>query len=235
MKQATLESHVDPSLLDPLTDVLRSGAKTLLKKALEAEIQELLSQYNDVLTLDGKRAIVRNGYLLERAIQTGIGAIPVRVPKVRDRSFGGVKFRSSLVPPYLRRSQSMEELIPWLYLKGVSTGDFAEALSAIVGEQAVGLSPSVVCRLKQKWSEEYNQWNSRSLEHTNFVYFWADAVYFAIRGEQSSQCMLVIIGARDDGTKELVALQEGYRESSEGWSQMLRDVRERGLQAPPKL
>jgi len=233
-----MESNVislsNPAPRDALTELLRYGAAELLKSAVEAEVSELLESFSNVKTLDGRHAVVRNGYLPEREVQTGIGAISVKVPKVRDRSKSGIKFNSRLLPPYLRRSQSIEELIPWLYLKGVSTGDFGEALSSLLGEQASGLSPSVISRLKQKWSTEYEQWSKRSLANRKYVYFWVDAVYFGIRGEGSKQCMLVVLGATESGKKELVGIEEGYRESAESWRELLRNLKSQGLSASPK-
>jgi putative transposase len=179
--------------------------------------------------------VVRNGYLPERKIQTGIGAIPVKVPKVRDRSGNKVKFQSSLLPPYLRRTKRVEELLPWLYLKGISTGAFPEALSALLGERAEGLSPSVISRLKKSWEEEHQAWSQRDLSDTEYVYIWADGVYFGVRAEESKQCILVLLGATKDGRKELVALSDGYRESEQSWTDLLSELKERGLKQAPKL
>ncbi len=159
----------------------------------------------------------------------------VKVPKVRDRSGGGVKFNSELLPPYLRRTQSIEELLPWLYLKGVSTGDFGEALGSLLGQDAKGLSPSVIIRLKRKWETEHEEWSKRDLSAKKYVYFWADGVYFGVRAEESKQCILVMLDATETGTKELVALSDGYRESEQSWLEILRCLKRRGLKTGPEL
>jgi transposase-like protein len=209
----------------------------MLKKALDAEVEEFLNQYRDVVNETGKRQIVRNGYLPEREVQTGIGQIKARVPRVRDKRKGPekVRFISKILPPYLRRSKSMEELIPWLYLKGLSTGDFSEALSSLVGKDAPGLSSSTVSRLKEVWQEELDKWQNRSLERKEYVYFWVDGVHFGARMEDESLCMLVIIGATPSGKKELVGISDGYRESEQSWKELLLDLKRRGLKKGPKL
>ena len=202
----------DESVDDPLTSLLRQGARQLIAQAVEAELQAYLGQHNSPMQ-DGKSAIIRNGYLPERDIQTGLGAVPVKIPKVRDRSGNGNKFNSMLVPPYLKRTSSLDELLPWLYLKGISTGDFQEALQSLLGSQAENLSPGVISRLKTRWVEEYKQWSQRSLENKHYVYVWADGVHFNIRGDEGRQCILVLIGVTDHGKKELIAIEDGYRES----------------------
>ena len=178
--------------------------------------------------------MVRNGFLPSRKVQTGIGDVEIRVPKVRDRSKSGIKFHSSLLPPYLRRAKNVEDMLPWLYLKGVSTGDYEEALRSLLGDGAGGLSASTVCRLKTKWLEEYNCWRKRDLSGKKYVYWWADGVYSKVRHEDRI-CLLVIIGATEDGKKELLAVSDGYRESSDSWTELLTDLRSRGLQVGPKL
>lgn len=227
----------EESSKDALTEVCREGAREMLKRALEAEITEFLDQHKGVVDDFGKRQIVRNGYLPEREIQTGIGAISAKVPRARDKrkNVDRVQFSSKLLPPYLRRSKSMEELIPWLYLKGLSTGDFSEALSSIVGKDAPGLSASTVSRLKEVWQTELDDWQSRSLQGKEYVYFWVDGVHFGARMEDASQCMLVIIGATPDGRKELVGIMDGYRESEQSWRELLVDLKNRGLKKEPKL
>ena len=219
---------------DMLTELLRTGAKKLIQEAVEAELQELLDHYAEIKLVDGRHTVVRNGYLPERNIQTGIGDIAVKVPKVRDRSGSGVKFNSSLLPPYLKRTQSIEELIPWLYLKGISTGDFSEALQALLGDQAKGLSPNTICKLKSKWLAEYHQWASSDLSDKAYVYWWADGIYSNVRLDDRL-CLLVIIGVTTTGEKELVAVYDGYRESSASWEEVLIDLRQRGLSISPKL
>ena len=228
----------EPFVEDPLTDVLRTGARKLLTEALEAEIEGFLSQYRDLRDNRGHHRVVRNGYLPERDIQTGIGQIAVKVPRARDlqpdQDPGPIRFTSSLLPPYLRKTRSMEELIPWLYLKGISTSDFTEALAALVGRDSPGLSAATVSRLKAIWQEDLEQWQKRDLSHKRYVYLWADGIYCNVRMEER-QCLLVIIGATEDGKKELLALESGFRESELSWTELLMDLKHRGLTTPPKL
>jgi len=228
----------EPFVDDPLTNVLRTGARTLLAEALEAEIEGFLSQYRDLRDHQDRQRLVRNGYLPERDIQTGIGPVSVKVPRARDRQpdheSAPIRFTSSLLPPYLRKTKSMEELIPWLYLKGISTGDFSEALAALVGEDAPGLSASTISRLKSIWQEDLEQWQKRDLSRKRYVYIWADGIYCNVRMEDR-QCLLVIIGATEDGKKELLALQSGFRESELSWTELLLDLTHRGLTSAPKL
>ena len=219
---------------DALTELLRTGARELISQAVEAELETLLCNYQEVVLTDGRQAVVRNGYLPERTIQTGIGDVEVKVPKVRDRSGSGIKFTSALLPPYLKRTKSMEELIPWLYLKGISTGDYSEALHALLGEQAKGLSANTVCRLKAKWLEEYQSWSQQDLSSKRYVYWWADGIYSRVRMDDRL-CLLVIIGVTESGHKELVAVYDGYRESSASWEELLIGLRQRGLSTAPKL
>jgi transposase-like protein len=223
---------------DPITEVLRTGARKLLTEALEAEIENFLLQYRDLKDLQNRQRVVRNGYLPERNIQTGIGRISVKVPRARDREpdheSGPIRFTSSLLPPYLRKTKSMEELIPWLYLKGVSTGDFTEALTALVGRDAPGVSASTISRLKDIWQEDLKEWQKRELSSKRYVYIWADGIYCNVRMEER-QCLLVIIGATKDGKKELLALDSGFRESELSWTELLLDLKYRGLITPPEL
>lgn len=219
-----------------LEDVIRRGARELIQKAIEAEVRELLSEYGKVRMLGGQRAVVRNGYLPERQVLTSIGPIEVRVPKVRDRSGTGIKFNSALVPPFVRRSRRMSAALPWLYLKGISTGDMREALNVLVGDQAKGLSANVVSRLKTEWAAEYGGWMKRDLSSCRYVYWWADGIHTGLRQEDDArQCLLVIIGVKPDGTKELVTIGDGLRESKESWLDVLRDLADRGLEAGPRL
>ena len=220
---------------DALTELLRTGSRKLIAEAVEAELSALLDHYAQLKTADGRAAVVRNGYLPEREIQTGIGAVKVKVPKVRDRSGAGIKFNSRLLPPYLRRTESLDELLPWLYLKGISTGDFGEALQALLGEQAKGLSAATISRLKARWQEEHRQWRQRDLSSKRYVYWWADGVYFNIRGEEARQCILVIVGVNEHGVKEFVAIEDGYRESEQSWLEVLTDLKHRGLEQGPQL
>jgi putative transposase len=237
MQQDTVIPFPHPQLTaeDPLTEVLRQGAQRLLAQAIEAEVAVLLAQYAERRDMQGRHAVVRNGHLPEREVQTGIGAVRVKVPRVRDRSGTGIRFHSALLPPYIRRSNSLEALLPWLYLKGVSTGDFSEALQALLGPEAPGLSPATVSRLKQGWHEDLRQWQGRSLTGKRYVYFWVDGVYFETRLEEARHCILVIIGATPDGHKELVGLWDGYRESEQSWKDLLLDLKSRGLEDGPAL
>jgi putative transposase len=219
-----------------LEQLIRRGARELIQNAIEVEVQELLVEYGNVRTLSGAAAVVRNGYLPSREILTAVGPVPVRVPKVRDRSGAGVKFNSALVPPYVRRSKTMAAALPWLYLKGVSTGDMREALAVLVGDEARGLSPNVVSRLKAQWATEYADWMKRDLSRCRYLYWWADGIHTGVREEDDARsCLLVIIGVTAEGSKELVSIGDGLRESTESWLQVLRDLATRGLEAGPRL
>ena len=222
---------------DPITELLRQGARQLLAQALEAEIDVFINQYKELSDELGRQRIVRNGHLPERDVQTGIGPVPVKVPRVRDRQGCGserIAFTSAILPPYLRRTRSMEQLIPWLYLKGVSTGDFADALSALVGKDAPGLSAATISRLKTIWEQDLQQWQKRDLSGKRYVYFWVDGIYCNVRMDDR-QCLLVIIGATEDGQKELVAIDAGFRENEISWTQLLLDIKSRGLENAPQL
>ena len=219
---------------DALTEVLRDGARTLLAQAIEAEVAEFLAGHADKRDTLGRARLVRNGHLPERAVQTGIGAVTVKAPRVRDRA-GELRFASSIVPPYLRRTRTMEELLPWLYLKGISTGAFAEALAALLGRDAPGLSAGTISRLKAVWQEEHAQWERRSLAHKRYVYLWVDGIHFGVRMEEANQCILVVMGATAEGKKELVALTDGFRESEASWKELLLDLKRRGLKHDPQL
>lgn len=220
---------------DALTELVRQGAKQIIAQAVEVEISEFLKQYQDLKDEQGRQTVVRNGYLPERSVMTGVGAVEVKVPKVRDRSSSGIKFNSTLLPPYLKRSRSVEEVLPWLYLKGISTGDFAEALSALLGDQAEGLSASTISRLKAKWTDEHSEWRGRSLSGKRYVYVWADGVYFSLRNEDDRQCILVVIGVTDTGDKELLGLEAGFRESELNWKTLLLRLVDQGLKRDPEL
>jgi putative transposase len=223
---------------DPLTEVLRNGARALLSQAVEAEVAALLNRHADQLTDDGRQRLVRHGHLPEREIVTGIGPVAVRCPRVRDRVGDGwerIRFSSAILPPYARRSKSLEVLIPILYLKGVSTGDFEEALLALLGKDAGGLSASTIGRLKDAWSDEHARWSKRDLSAKRYVYFWADGIHVQARLEDDAQCLLVIIGATPEGKKELVGLIDGVRESTQSWRELLLDLKRRGLAVGPEL
>ena len=236
MENSTLSSLFEPdaTLRDSLTDMLRKGARELIAHAVESELDHLLKNHAQKRLPDGRLAVVRNGYLPERTIQTGIGDIEVKVPKVRDRSGSGIKFNSSLLPPYLKRAESIEELLPWLYLKGISTGDFREALASLLGKDARGLSPNTISRLKQDWTEEHKSWSRRDLSGKRYVYWWADGIYSNVRMDDKL-CLLIVVGVTESGVKELVAVEDGYRESSDSWYGLLSDLRSRGLETGPKL
>jgi len=225
---------------DSLTEVLRNGARALLTQAVEAEVADFLAQYAGVKTDDGRQRLVRHGHLPEREIVTGIGAVAVRQPRVRDRQAGSgdgerIRFAPAILPPYARRTKSLDVLIPILYLKGVSTGDFEEVLAALVGKDAPGLSASTIGRLKEAWTEEHTQWSQRDLSAKRYVYFWADGIHLEARLEDQAQCILVIIGATPEGKKELVGFTDGMRESSESWRELLLGLNRRGLSVAPEL
>lgn len=222
---------------DVLTHILRDGAQRLLAQAIEAEVTEWIDAHADLKNADGHRQVVRNGHLPKRRITTGVGPIEVEQPRVLDRrpASEADRFSSKILPPYLRKTKSLEELIPWLYLKGVSTGDFNEALTALVGPDCPGLSASTVTRLKACWEDEFQEWNQRSLDGKEYVYLWADGVHFNIRLEEDRQCILVLMGATTDGRKELIAVVDGFRESEQSWKALLLDVKSRGLIVDPKL
>ena len=222
---------------DVLTGILRQGAQRLLAQAIDAEVAEWIEAHRDLRDEAGHRQVVRNGRLPKRTILSGVGQIEVEQPRVLDRRPKDENefFSSKILPPYLRKTKSLEELIPWLYLKGVSTGDFSEALAALVGPSAVGLSATTIVRLKSVWEEEFQEWNKRSLEGKKYVYVWADGLHFNIRLEEDRQCILVLMGACEDGRKELIAVTDGYRESEQSWKALLLDVKSRGLTVDPKL
>src|SRR3979490_2677795 len=223
---------------DPRPEVLRNGARALLAQAVEAEVAALLSGHADEMTEDGRQRLVRHGYLPEREIMTGIGPVAVRCPRVRDRVGEGserIRFSSAILPPYARRSKSLEVLIPILYLKGVSTGDFEEALIALLGKDAGGLSASTIGRLKDVWAEEHVRWSKRDLSAKRYVYFWVDGIHVQARLEDAAQCLLVIIGATPEGKKEFVGLIDGVRESAQSWREFLLDLKRRGLAMGPEL
>jgi putative transposase len=225
---------------DPLLAVLRDGAKRMLMQAVEAEVEAFLATHAELADEQGRRRLVRNGHAPERQIQTGIGPLGVRRPKLRDRGGAGsgtpIRFTSAILPAYLRRTKNLEELLPWLYLKGVSTGQFGEALAALLGPDAPGLSASTVRRLTESWQEEHARWQKRDLSARRYIYLWADGVYFTPRLEHERQCLLVLIGADAQGRKELLAVEDGFRESAQSWRELLLRLRdENGLALDPEL
>ena len=225
---------------DVLTAILRDGAQRMLAQAVLAEVETWIVGHTHLIDARGRRQVVRNGTLPPREVLTGLGPIRVTQPRVHDRRPEGAreKFTSKILPPYLRKTRSVEELIPWLYLKGISSGDFAEALAALLGPEASGLSASTVVRLKAVWEDDYKAWANRSLADRRYVYVWADGVHFNVRLEDAGndkQCILVLMGATADGQKELIAVADGYRESKQSWMELLLDCKARGLQESPKL
>lgn len=227
---------------DVLNEILREGARRLLMAAVEAEIHNYVSAHTDQKDPDGRRLVVRNGYLPAREIQTGLGPLEIHQPRVDDRrkdpDGNRLRFHSEILPPYLRRTKSIEELIPWLYLRGISTGDFVEALAALLGPGAAGLSATNIVRLKASWEQEWKTWSRQSLAAKRYVYLWADGVYFNIRLEEEGnrrQCILVLMGATEDGRKELIAITEGFRESQQSWKELLLDAQSRGLTIAPHV
>jgi transposase-like protein len=224
---------------DHLTEVLRRGAQALVLQAVEAEFSAFLESHSGEKLEDGRKRVVRHGHLPERKVVTGIGAIPIKVPRSRDRKSSqaedAIRFTSKLLPPYVRRSKSIEMALPYLYLKGISSGDFSDVMPVLLGKDVVGFSADTVLRLRKQWKEELDQWNKRRLESKNYVYVWADGVYLQARLDDDKQCILVIIGATPEGKKELVGFIDGYRESSQSWGELLLDLKARGLSIPPKL
>jgi transposase-like protein len=257
MSQRTKEKHVTPevgstdpeviafpsqeSAISPLDELVRQGARSMLQAALEAEVDGFLERHSGRRDADGNRLVVRNGYKPAREILTGAGPLEVQGPRVRDNTSDKtqrVQFSSSILPPYLRRSKTVDELIPWLYLKGLSTGDFQDALQALLGPEAKGLSANVIVRLKDQWCQEYETWSRRDLSEKHYVYVWADGIYANVRLEDEGnkrQCMLVLMGATADGKKELIAVVDGFRESKQSWYELLIDLKQRGLELAPKL
>lgn len=233
MEKSNLVEFAGPdAAADPLSELLRSGARQLIQQAVEAELQELLARVADRRLPDGRAAVIRNGYLPEREIQTGIGPVTVRIPKVRTRSGEPVTFRSALVPPYVRKARSLEAALPWLYLKGISSGEMASALEVLVGPEAKGLSASTVARLKRTWAEDYAAWRRRRLDRDRWVYLWVDGIYSGLRAEHARLCALVVIGVNERGEKHFLAIEDGVRESTQSWREVLLDLKARGLNTP---
>jgi putative transposase len=217
---------------DLLTELLRAGARQLIEQAVEAELQELLEQHSECRTAHGKAGVTRNGYLPERELQTGVGPVTVRIPKIRSKTGDPVTFRSALVPPYVRKTKSLEAALPWLYLKGISSGEMSEALTVLVGQEAKGLSASTVSRLKQVWAEEYSRWRDARLDKDRWVYVWVDGIYSGLRAEQAKLCALVVVGVNDRGEKHFLAIEDGVRESTQSWREVLLQLKSRGMHRP---
>lgn len=232
--------HQPGSILDPLTEIAREGARQMLAAALKAEATSFVAQFMDERLPDGRQRVVRHGTGPERTIQTGIGPIPVERQKVRDRATGvpaegKIRFTSNILPKWARRSRSLDTLLPVLYLRGISTGDFQEALTALLGADAPNLTPGVISRLTAGWQEDYDRWRRRDLSARRYVYIWADGIYLQARMEPQAECMLVLLGATPEGKKELLGFQVGVRESAQSWRELLVDIKARGLAAPPEL
>jgi putative transposase len=226
------------SVEDPLTEIAREGARRMLATALEAEVDAFVGQFAEERLPDGRQRVVRHGHGPQRKIQTGIGALEVRRPKIRDRAGGAgekVRFTSHILPRWARRSRSLDALLPVLYLRGISTGDFQEALSALLGPDAPNLSPGVISRLTAEWEQEYERWRGRDLSARRYVYVWADGVYLQARMEAQAECILVLIGATPEGKKELVGFHVGTRESTQSWRELLVDLKARGLAVAPEM
>ena len=228
------------SVEDPLTEIARDGARRMLAAALRAEADAFVAQHAEEILPDGRQRVVRHGYGPKRSIQTGIGALDVQRPKVRDRAPDvpaekKIRFTSAILPKWARRSRSLDALLPVLYLRGISMGDFQEALAAILGKDAPNLSPSVISRLTGEWQQEYDRWQRRDLSARRYVYIWADGVYLQARMEPQAECMLVILGATPEGKKEIVGFQVGVRESAQSWRELLVDIKARGLGVPPEI
>ncbi len=230
-KNSILAFNNKESVSDVLNELLKSGAQKLIHNAVEAELREFMSQHQGV-TEDGKVSVIRNGYLPQREILTGIGPVSVRIPKVRSRDGEPLTFRSALVPPYVRKTRSLEAALPWLYLKGVSTGEMGEALKVLVGHDAQGLSASTVSRLKSEWTTEYQHWREKHLDEDRWVYIWADGIYSGLRSEQDKLCALVIIGVNEMGQKKFIAIEDGVRESTQSWREVLLKLKSRGMNVP---
>ena len=229
MHEDTTVSLSNPAFRDELSEVVRHGAQQIIRQAVEAELQAFVEEHSVERDARGRRAVVRNGYLPSREVLTGIGPVRVRVPRTRDRSGAGRCFRSELLPPYLKKARRVEAVLPWLYLKGVSTNDFDEALQALFGESVKGLSAATIARLKQGWESEYAQWRERDWRGEEFVYLWADGIYVNVRSEER-RCLLVV-GCDNHGRKHFLALDAGFRESAESWKAVLLSLRDRGVKA----
>ena len=232
MPESSKTPSKEPVSRDTLTEVLRTGARQLLAHALEAERAELLAQYADQQDEQGRAMVVGSGHHPEREIQTGLGPVSVQVPTVRSRQGSPVTFHSALVPPYVRKSATLEAAIPWLYLKGISTGEMQTALEALVGPEAKGLSASTVARLKQTWRTEYQTWRQQRLDEETWVYVWVDGIYSGLRADEQRLCALVVIGVTSQGEKQLLAIEDGVRESTQSWREVLLQLKARGMKAP---
>jgi transposase-like protein len=230
MGNDTIVSFCDPAFRDELSDLVRDGAQRIIRQAVEAELKAFLDEHAGERDAEGRRAVVRNGYQPAREVLTGVGPVTVQVPKTRDRAGDGRCFRSELLPPYLKKAKRLEAVLPWLYLKGVSTNDFDEALKALFGESVKGLSPATIVRLKRGWEAEYADWRQKDWHGHEFVYLWADGIYVNVRGDER-RCVLVVVGCDVHGRKHCLAIEDGLRESAESWKAVLLSLRDRGMDA----
>jgi len=230
MSDDTIVCFSNPAFRDELSDLVRDGAQRIIRQAVEAELKGFLDAHGSERDSEGRRAVVRNGYLPEREVLTGVGPVRVQVPKTRDRAGEGRCFRSELLPPYLKKAKRLEAVLPWLYLKGVSTNDFDEALKALFGESVKGLSASTITRLKRAWEAEYAAWRKRDWRGHEFVYLWADGIYVNVRAEER-RCVLVVVGCDIHGRKHFLAIEDGFRESAQSWKALLLSLKDRGLDA----
>ena len=241
MNKNTLKIKTNPEeniVNHPLDEIVRKGAQSMLQHALDIEVDLFVERYQYILDDNGNRRIIRNGYNKQRKIVTGAGQIEVQTPRVDDRALiiqNEPRFKSSIIPPYLRRTKNIDELLPVLYLKGISTGNFSEALESILGKNVIGISAQNIVRLKQVWQKEYEQWTQRDLSEKEYVYWWADGVHFNVRLEHERQCILVLIGVTPEGKKEIIAVEDGFRESKESWQSLIRAIKRLGLTKAPKL
>ena len=231
-KSNVVEVSGRDTIVDALTELLRKGAEQLIYRAVEDELKDLLAEHSERRLADGKAGVVRNGYLPERELQTGLGPVTVKIPKVRAKTGEPVTFHSALVPPYVRKTMSLEAAIPWLYLKGISSGEMGPALEVLLGSQAKGLSASTVSRLKQVWATEYRGWGDKRLDTERWVYVWADGVYSGLRAEQTKLCALVVLGVNERGEKHFLAMEDGVRESTQSWREVLLKLKSRGMNVP---
>ena len=231
-KSNVVEVSGRDAIADPLTELLRTGAEQLIYRAVEGELKELLCTHSERRLEDGKAGVVRNGYLPARELQTGLGPVTVKIPKVRAKTGEAVTFHSALVPPYVRKTMSLEGAVPWLYLKGISSGEMGAALEVLLGPQAKGLSASTVSRLKQVWAQEYQGWCDERLDTDRWVYVWADGVYSGLRAEQTKLCALVVLGVNERGEKRFLAMEDGVRESTQSWREILLKLKSRGMNVP---
>ncbi len=231
-KNKVFQMQGQQGVLDPLMDLIREAVYKMLVAALDEEVRDFLAECEGRRLADGRAAVVRNGFLPRREIQTGVGPVSVRIPRTRSRDGEEGAFQSVLVPPYVRKTRTLEAAVPWLYLKGISTGEMGPALEAVFGSPAEGFSSSTVSRLKRVWRDQYEQWRKRSVEKDRWVYLWADAIYSPVRGDNPRLCVLVVMGVNERGEKRIVAIEDGMRESTQSWRELLLDLKSRGMNVP---